>query len=140
AFRVCTALVDRWRERHRYADRIEYVFDRLSEGRQDVDALFHALLPGGPDALRRYGVYEGCWSFQNKARVVQLQAADIWAWENYRCERMTVAGIESTAPVFNHSEGTKTVILQLKNPVGMVEGFSFSAQRHWLIERHLRLA
>ena len=29
-------------------------------------------------------VHDDCWSFQDKADVTQLQAADIWAWENYR--------------------------------------------------------
>jgi hypothetical protein len=60
------------------------VFDRLSHGKKDINHIFEILLTGGKDALDRYGVFEGGWSFQDKAKVVQLQAADIWAWENYR--------------------------------------------------------
>jgi len=37
-----------------------------------------------------------------------------------RCERVTVAGIESTAPVFNDGKRSEAVILQLKNPFGSV--------------------
>jgi hypothetical protein len=36
------------------------------------------------DAVRRYGIYEEGWSFQSKANAIQLQAPDIWAYENYR--------------------------------------------------------
>jgi hypothetical protein len=84
AVRVCTALVDKWRQKHGYKEPVQYVFDRLSKGRGDIDAIFNILVKGGLDADRRYGVFEGSRCFQDKAQVVQLQAADIWAWENYR--------------------------------------------------------
>lgn len=82
--RVCTAMVNRWREQYHYGQPVQYVFDRLSEGQGEIDAMFGILVSGGDDAMRRYGVYKGCWSFQDKAQVNQLQGADIWAWENYR--------------------------------------------------------
>ncbi len=84
AFRVCTALVDRWRSKYDHHEPVEYVFDRLTKGKGEINSLFERLLRGKEDASRRYGVYADCWSFQDKARIVQLQAADIWAWENYR--------------------------------------------------------
>jgi hypothetical protein len=39
---------------------------------------------GSDDSVRRYGVTVDGWSLQDKSAVVQLQAADIWAWENYK--------------------------------------------------------
>jgi hypothetical protein len=90
AVRLCTALVDSWRKKYRYNAPVEYVFDRLSKGRGDINAIFEKLLLGGEVALRQYGVYESCWSFQDKSQILQLQAADIWAWENYRYMRNCV--------------------------------------------------
>jgi Protein of unknown function (DUF3800) len=82
--RICTAMVNRWREKYHYGEPIQWVFDRLSKGKGDIDAMFNTLLSGGEDAMKRYGIYKDCWSFQDKAQVTQLQAADIWAWENYK--------------------------------------------------------
>jgi hypothetical protein len=87
AIRLCTALVDQWRRKHGYTERVQYVFDRVSEGKGDIDAMFNIYASGGTDALHRYGIFEDCWSFQNKADVVQLQAADIWAYESFRYMR-----------------------------------------------------
>jgi hypothetical protein len=84
AIRLCTALVDKWRQKYGYKEPVEYVFDRVSQGKGDINAMFETLVSGKQDALHRYGVYEDCWSFQDKAKVIQLQAADIWAYENYR--------------------------------------------------------
>jgi Protein of unknown function (DUF3800) len=84
AVRICTAMVNRWRDEHHYEQKIQYTFDRMTKGKGDIDALFGTLVSGGQDAMNRYGVYKDCWSFQDKAQVTQLQAADIWAWENYK--------------------------------------------------------
>jgi len=87
AVRLCTSLIDRWRQKHKYDQPIRYVFDQQSEGKGDINYLFERLLMGEKDAERRYGVYKNCWSFQDRAQDVQLQAADIWAWENFRYMR-----------------------------------------------------
>jgi len=49
-----------------------------------------------------------------------------------RCEGMTVAGIESTAPVFNDRKRSEAVVLQLKQISLIIEWERLSAQRHWL--------
>jgi hypothetical protein len=85
--RLCTVLVDRWRQKHKYEAPVQYVFDRQSKGKGEINALFGKLLLGEKDAMRRYGVYKDCWSFQDKEKVIPLQAADIWAWENFRYMR-----------------------------------------------------
>ena len=87
AIRLCVGLVDKWREKYDYREPIQYVFDRQTEGKGDIDEMFRIYVSGKGDALRRYGIYPDCWSFQDKAQVVQLQAADIWAYENFRYMR-----------------------------------------------------
>lgn len=82
--RVCTAAVNRWRDQYHHREPVQYVFDRVSQGKGEIDAMFGILVQGGDDAMGRYGIYRDCWSFQDKAEVSQLQAADIWAYENYR--------------------------------------------------------
>jgi hypothetical protein len=84
AVRACIAMVDKWRDRYKHTAPIQYVFDRMTKGKGDIDATFNTLLLGGTAALDRYGVFKDCWSFQDKEQVIQLQAADIWAWETYR--------------------------------------------------------
>lgn len=77
AVRLCTALVNRWREKYKYRAPVQYVFDRLSKGKGDINAIFQILVKGGQDAMNRYGIYKDCRSFQDKAQVVQLQGAEI---------------------------------------------------------------
>jgi len=87
AIRLCVGLIEKWRQKYGYREPIQYVFDRQSEGKGDINEMFRIYVSGKEDALRRYGIYEDCWSFQDKAQVVQLQAADIWAYENFRYMR-----------------------------------------------------
>jgi hypothetical protein len=84
AIRMCVAFVEKWRAKHNYTEPMQYVFDRLSEGKGDINEAFGIAASGAEDAIRRYGIYEDGWSFQSKATVIQLQASDIWAYENYR--------------------------------------------------------
>lgn len=85
AVRHCVALVDKWRAQHGYTEPLQYVFDRMGKGRGDIDeTVFKPALLGGDAAIQRYGIVKGGWSFQDKSVVIQLQAADIWAWENLR--------------------------------------------------------
>lgn len=84
AVRICTAMLNRWREKHHYAEPVQYVFDQMTKGKGDINSLFETLVKGKDDAMRRYGVSKDCWSFRDKAGVLPLQATDIWAWENYK--------------------------------------------------------
>jgi hypothetical protein len=49
-----------------------------------------------------------------------------------RWEPMTVAGIESTVPVFNDGKRSEAVILQLKQINRIIKWERLSAQQHWL--------
>jgi hypothetical protein len=102
--RLCTTLVDRWRQKYGYIAPVQYVFDRLSKGKGEINALFEKLLLGETDAARRYGVSKDCWSFQDKSQVIQLQAADIWAWENYRYMRDCVLPVIKRSPRLSYLE------------------------------------
>ena len=82
--RHCIAHIEKWRLKHNHVEPIQYVFDRLSKGRGEIDAQMEVAVSGREDAIRRYGIYKDGWSFQDKAVVIQLQGADIWAYENYK--------------------------------------------------------
>jgi hypothetical protein len=84
AIRMCIAFIERWRSQCGYTEPIQFVFDRLSKGKGDIEDALEIAASGGQDAVRRFGIYQDGWSFQNKANVTQLQAPDIWAYENYR--------------------------------------------------------
>jgi hypothetical protein len=89
AIRQCMGVIDKWRQKYGHADRIRYVFDQLPKGGRiaDINSLFETLASGGEHAMNHYGVYPNGWSFEDKRNVVQLQAADMWAYENFRYMR-----------------------------------------------------
>lgn len=84
AVRHCISHLESWRFKYKYAEPVQYVFDRLSKGKGEIDELMDRGLSGGDLAMKVYGIHRGGWSFQDKSVVIQLQAADIWAWENYK--------------------------------------------------------
>jgi Protein of unknown function (DUF3800) len=90
ALRQCIAALEKWRRSYGHTDPIQYVFDRLPKGQgrtAEINSVFQIMESGGEDAMARYGLEAGGWSFQDKTDVVQLQAADIWAYENLRYVR-----------------------------------------------------
>jgi hypothetical protein len=84
AIRHCISYVEKWRRKYKYRDPIQYVFDRLSKGKGEINRQMELAASGKEAALRVYGIQKDGWSFQDKSVVIQLQAADIWAWENYK--------------------------------------------------------
>lgn len=90
AIRHCFGAINKWRKKYGYTKPIQYVFDRLPKGKGtlgEIHSLFNTILSGGENGLKEYGVYPDGLSFQDKACVVPLQAADIWAYENFRYAR-----------------------------------------------------
>jgi hypothetical protein len=49
--RLCTAMVNRWREQYGYDEPVQYVFDRVSQGKGEIDKMFGILVSGGDDAM-----------------------------------------------------------------------------------------
>lgn len=83
AVRMCMGRVIRWRYKFGRTDvPLQYVFDRVSKGKGEIDAVFNrALSESAEGSLRDMGLTPAGWSFQDKAQFVPLQAADILAWE-----------------------------------------------------------
>jgi hypothetical protein len=83
AVRSCLTQIKGWRERHGITGPMQYVFDRMSQGKGEIiEALEYHLSTGRAQlsGLEREG-----YSFQDKAGLPPLQAADILAHETYRC-------------------------------------------------------
>jgi Protein of unknown function (DUF3800) len=83
AVRMVLGKLERWRQDNLVREPIQYVFDRMSEGRYEIDKVFADAENTG-DAFNRYGIYPGCYSFQDKSDVLPLQAADLIAWLVYQ--------------------------------------------------------
>ena len=87
ALYICMGFIKKWREEARVTEPIQFVFDRVSKGKGEIDSYFETLVSGGDHARVHFGVQGKCWSFRDKAEAVQLQAADIWAYEFFRFMR-----------------------------------------------------
>jgi hypothetical protein len=77
-------MIESWRL-NRTVDPAEFVLDYMSndtgqrEKRGEVERIFDRFAQK-PDALRRYGISNGCFSFRDKCDVTPLQASDLLAW------------------------------------------------------------
>jgi Protein of unknown function (DUF3800) len=82
AVRMCMGRLVRWRIQHGYTHPIQFVFDRVSKGKGEIDMVFNrALSEGAESALAGMGIEEGGWSFEDKSQFIPIQAADVLAWE-----------------------------------------------------------
>jgi hypothetical protein len=52
AIRMCVAFIEKWRQRYEYREPMQYVFDRLSKGKGDIDDALSIAASGGSDAIR----------------------------------------------------------------------------------------
>jgi len=82
AVRMCLGRVIRWRLRYGHREQLRYVFDRLSKGKGEIDAVFERSLSDSSEgALADVGIVRGGWSFEDKSKFIPIQAADLLAWE-----------------------------------------------------------
>ena len=85
AVRMCLAKVLKWRMKYGYKEPVQFVFDQISKGTGDIGAVFEMALKEGDEQALVHGISrETGWSFQSKAVILPLQAADILAWEALR--------------------------------------------------------
>lgn len=84
AIRMCMGKVYKWRQKYGYKEPVQYVFDQMSKGKGEINAVFEEALKEGEEKALLHGIYKGGWSFQDKAQVTPLQASDILAWESLR--------------------------------------------------------
>lgn len=82
AVRMSMAKVLKWRMKYDYKEPIEFVFDQMSKGKGEIDAIFEEALEEGDEKALVHGISRDAgWSFQSKAEVLPLQGSDILAWE-----------------------------------------------------------
>jgi len=84
--RSCFNFIRQWREKNNFTDAIHYVFAAGSKGNGELNDLFNsAITPENKkDAYFKVGIKRNGWKFTRKEDVVELQSADILAWETYR--------------------------------------------------------
>jgi hypothetical protein len=87
AIRAAIGFIEDWRIKNDIRDPIEYIFDRTDHPttKEEIERIF-AEAEMTDDALRKYGIYQGCLSFRDKAQILPLQGADILAWLSQRAE------------------------------------------------------
>jgi hypothetical protein len=86
AIRRVLGMIDTWRQKEKLTEPIEYIFDWMDPGdprRREIGAVFGPA-EGEPEALRRYGLSKGGFSFKPKKNLAPLQAADMFAWLTYQ--------------------------------------------------------
>ena len=86
-------------KKEKLTESIEYIFDWMDPGdprRKEIGAVFGPA-EGEPEALRRYGLGKGGFSFKPKKDLAPLQAADMFAWLTYQW-------------LLNECEGNKTFL------------------------------
>ncbi|MFL6313570.1 MAG: DUF3800 domain-containing protein [Terriglobales bacterium] len=91
AVNTVIGLLENWRASAKVREPIEYIFDRMSEGRKEIDQIF-INAESEHDSLNRYGIYKGCHSFRDKADILPLQASDMMAWLLYQRGLNDVSG------------------------------------------------
>jgi hypothetical protein len=81
AVRMCMAKVLKWRMKYGCKEPIKFVFDRMSKGTGEINAIFEQALKEGDEKALAHGISRNVgWSFENKSKFIPLQAADILAW------------------------------------------------------------
>lgn len=83
AVRSCMIFLKNWRYQYGITGPIQYVFDRMAQGKGEIEAILDDVIAKGHG--EKFGLEAGGYSFQNKVALFPLQAADILAHETYRC-------------------------------------------------------
>jgi len=103
AVRCVMGEIANWRYESAIKLPMEYTFDRQSQGRGEISAMWDAI--GKHESwTATYGMERDGFAFRNKAEFKPLQAADILAWQmNHHMRHVIVAGkgeLEHTHPNF----------------------------------------
>ena len=91
AVRCVIGFIERWREQGNVREPTEYIFDRLTEGKAEIDLIFKGA-ESDSNSFHRYGIYAGCHSFRDKKQVLPLQASDLAAWSMYQKAHLDATG------------------------------------------------
>ncbi len=79
AVQSCLAFLEEWMVSSDARQPVQYIFDRMGKGKHEIIDLFDDI--AGREMAASFGIEPGGYGFFNKRLVVQLQAADILAWE-----------------------------------------------------------
>jgi hypothetical protein len=79
AVQGCLAEIERRRAKEWDTQAYAYVFDWMTKGKHEIDNLFDSILAHNLGA--HLGVEPDGWTYGNRKQQVQLQAADMLAWE-----------------------------------------------------------
>lgn len=79
AVQSCLAQIEYWRKVRSDEQPMQYVFDRMSHGKHEIINLFDDIEKRKTAVA--FGLEPNGYAFQNRKYIVQLQAADILAWE-----------------------------------------------------------
>lgn len=85
AVQSCLSYIEEWMKGARLLQPVEYVFHFMKKGSGEITRLFEDLLAQG--LAVNFGVEPYGWAFQNQKLIVQLQSADILAWEAHKYMR-----------------------------------------------------
>jgi Protein of unknown function (DUF3800) len=90
AVRSVMGIIEQWRKKFAYTQPMQYVFDRMSQGKGEIMAVMDTAIRHPKDCLEKYGAVKDGYSFQDKRAFKPLQAADMLAWETYNHMRTVV--------------------------------------------------
>jgi Protein of unknown function (DUF3800) len=79
AVQSCLAFLEEWMDSSDARQPVQYIFDLMGRGKHEIIDLFDDI--AGREMAASFGIEPGGYGFSNKRLVVQLQAADILAWE-----------------------------------------------------------
>ncbi len=79
AVQSCLAFVEEWMTVSDARQPMHYVFDQMGKGKHEIVSLFEDIAER--EMAASFGIEPNGYSFANRKLVVQLQAADILAWE-----------------------------------------------------------
>jgi hypothetical protein len=79
--RQCAGKVAKWRERQKPPASLRYVFDRMSRGKGEIMSVLDRAIRGSEIESKTTGIKPlSGYAFDDKAEVLPIQAADIYAW------------------------------------------------------------
>ena len=89
AVKDCLRQIRNWRRQYNISEPIQYVFDLMGTGKDEIEFIFESFLQHDPEGI---GVTEEGYSFKNKRNFPPLQAVDILAHQSYAHMRDCVIG------------------------------------------------
>jgi hypothetical protein len=97
--RQCAGSVGLWRRESQPQCSLKYVFDRVSQGKGDIMFAMDCAVKNSEIESRSTGVKPlGGYSFESKADVWPLQAADIYAWTSFQQMQRIVSRKRRVSP------------------------------------------